>query len=365
MASFQKRGKKWQYTISHKSGPIRKGGFLTKREAQAAAAVIEAEMQKGIVPQLRKTPFAEYYFNWVKLYKKEIADITLKRYFDTHRAILKYFGDRSIQDIKRPDYQAFLNEYGSKLSKESTRKVHVHCRQCVLDAVDEGFALSDFTRKAVIAGHTNVKRPEDKHLDYQESQMLMAELQVRMKKSKSLVYHFLMLALVTGMRYSELAALKRSKFNFKNDIVRINESWDSNKGKAKPVKTKRSNRLVKVDRPTMNDFETLFEETPPHISGLVFYSPHGKNQVLTNEAVNKTLKKLLKELGLKEITLHGLRHTHCSVLLYQRATPLYVSERMGHASVDTTMRFYSHVIEELREEDTQIAVDTFGNMRAV
>lgn len=41
MASFTKRGKTWQYTVNHyedgKRKPIVKGGFITKKEAQAAA----------------------------------------------------------------------------------------------------------------------------------------------------------------------------------------------------------------------------------------------------------------------------------------------------------------------------------------
>ena len=52
MASFQKRGKTWQYTISRvidgKSKPIRKGGFKTKKEAQVAAAVVESDLRYRI-----------------------------------------------------------------------------------------------------------------------------------------------------------------------------------------------------------------------------------------------------------------------------------------------------------------------------
>src|SRR5690606_14474757 len=55
MASFQNRGTKkkpsWQYTISRmvngKPAPIRKGGFKTKAEAEAAAAEIEQQLRKG------------------------------------------------------------------------------------------------------------------------------------------------------------------------------------------------------------------------------------------------------------------------------------------------------------------------------
>lgn len=47
MASFQKRGKTWQYCVSAKPKPIRKGGFATKKEAMIAAAEVEAKLSKG------------------------------------------------------------------------------------------------------------------------------------------------------------------------------------------------------------------------------------------------------------------------------------------------------------------------------
>jgi len=66
MASFQKRGKTWQYTISRmvngKSKPIRKGGFRTKKEAQIAAAEVESQLRKGLAPHLKDEPFDEYFF---------------------------------------------------------------------------------------------------------------------------------------------------------------------------------------------------------------------------------------------------------------------------------------------------------------
>ena len=50
--------------------------------------------------------------------------------------------------------------------------------------------------------------------------------------------------------------------------------------------------------------------------------------------------------------MHGLRHTHASLLLYRKDISVnYISERLGHGSVTTTLRKYAHVIRELREED--------------
>jgi len=47
--------------------------------------------------------------------------------------------------------------------------------------------------------------------------------------------------------------------------------------------------------------------------------------------------------------LHDARHTHASLLLKQNAHPKIVQERLGHASVSTTLDLYSHVVPGLQE----------------
>lgn len=87
-----------------------------------------------------------------------------------------------------------------------------------------------------------------------------------------------------------------------------------------------------------------------------------KYHVLSNAAVNKTLKNTCKDLGIKEISVHGLRHTHASILLYKRISVYYVSERLGHADIETTHEHYAHLLKELRKEDENNTTATFSKM---
>ena len=61
--------------------------------------------------------------------------------------------------------------------------------------------------------------------------------------------------------------------------------------------------------------------------------------------------------GLPKLTIHGLRHTHATILLEQGVNPKVVSERLGHASVATTMDIYSHVLPDMQEK-AALAIDT-------
>ncbi|WP_338322903.1 Arm DNA-binding domain-containing protein [Lysinibacillus halotolerans] len=98
MASYQKRGNRWYFTVSRmvdgKSKPIRKGGFRTKKEAQIAAAEIEAQLSRGLLPHLTPVPIDEYFDKWVRLYKTNISVTTRKHYEYTYKAIKEYFGSK-------------------------------------------------------------------------------------------------------------------------------------------------------------------------------------------------------------------------------------------------------------------------------
>ena len=66
--------------------------------------------------------------------------------------------------------------------------------------------------------------------------------------------------------------------------------------------------------------------------------------------MSKAFTKLVKEAGFPDLTMHGLRHTHATILLEQGVNPTVVSERLGHASVATTMDIYSHVLPDMQDE---------------
>lgn len=360
MASFQKRGKTWQYTVSAKPKPIRKGGFSTKKEAQVAAAEVEANLQKGIVPHLKLEPFDEYFESWLNLYKSNIGKNTRARYLVTLETIKKEFGGVPIQNINKRSYQAFLNEYGESKGLATSKKLNSHIRACVKEAIDEGIIRVDFTRGVTLTGN-KPKKTEDKHLNYFESKRLQKYLIKSLDPSNIMNYGILLL-LTSGIRFGELVGLTRKDFDFKNNTININKVWGYTNKMPEgfgPTKNEQSVRIIKMDNTTMNAFKDLFNSTPDNPYGLVFFSPKSKYKVISNNGMNKALKVILTSQNIEPITVHGLRHTHISVLLYRRVSVTYVSERAGHKDINTTLGTYAHVLKELREEDEQATTSIF------
>lgn len=101
----------------------------------------------------------------------------------------------------------------------------------------------------------------------------------------------------------------------------------------------------------MSVFNELFDTMPDNIHRLVFFSAQSKYKVISNVSANKALKVLCNKLNIKNISMHGLRHTKASVMLYRGISIYYVSEYLGHGDIETTMRDYAHIVKELRKED--------------
>lgn len=370
MASIQKRVGKtkttYQYVISHKSltKPMRQGGFRTKGEARAAAAEIEAKLNKGIIPFLNPQPIDEYFNNWVELYKSDRSKATLKHYVYTYNRIKEFFDSKPLQEITTNDYQKFLNQLGANRSKETVEKVHGHIRACILDALDEQIIPRDFTRKGELKYTVPAKKDSEKHLNYNESITLLKELNKRL--DLDLVYYLLLLDLVTGLRFEELVGLTFKDFNFVNNTINIDKTWGYNnrmeEGFGK-TKNEQSIRIIKVDEKTMQLFRKLFDTLSDNENHLVFYNPKSIYKVITNERANTLLKEALLDLKIRPlINVHGLRHTHGSVLLYKKADIQYVSKRLGHKDIDTTLKRYAHLLEESVAQNDQLAIETFTEM---
>ena len=78
------------------------------------------------------------------------------------------------------------------------------------------------------------------------------------------------------------------------------------------------------------------------------FSQHDGRPLLPG-TVSHVWTKLAHRSDLEGIRLHDARHTHASLMLKQGVHPKIVQERLGHASIQTTLDTYSHVAPGLQE----------------
>ena len=81
-----------------------------------------------------------------------------------------------------------------------------------------------------------------------------------------------------------------------------------------------------------------------------------------NSTVNDALKRCCKRAKIPQITIHGLRHTHASLLLFAGVSIASVAKRLGHASMTTTQKIYLHIINELENKDVDIIMRSLSSL---
>jgi integrase len=81
-----------------------------------------------------------------------------------------------------------------------------------------------------------------------------------------------------------------------------------------------------------------------------------------NSTVNDILERHCRNLNIPVISVHGLRHTHASLLLFAGVSIASVARRLGHASMTTTQKTYLHVIHELENQDIDLVMRAMSSL---
>jgi integrase len=120
----------------------------------------------------------------------------------------------------------------------------------------------------------------------------------------------LLTAVLTGMRQGELFGLQWEDIDFARHVIHVRRSlWHGTLG---APKSRRSRRAI---------------DMPP------------------------TLEEALQQL--RRIRFHDLRHTYTSLLIAHGAHPKYVQAQLGHASIQTTLDRYGHLMPQLHQAEAQ------------
>jgi len=297
--------------------------------------------------------FSEYYAHWIKVYKEgAIRSVTMQKYLMTQAWIEKLVPTLLVSDLTRTNYQQLLNDYAESHERQTTMDFHHQLKGAILDAVDEGLIDRDPTRKAIIKGRApREKKP--KYLNQFELHTLLSSLELKPVVTWE---WFILLVAKTGMRFSEALALTPKDFDFAHQALSISKTWDyKGNGGFLPTKNKSSVRKIQIDWQTVIQFSELVRnlpsEEPIFVDGAVF-----------NSTVNDILRRHCLQANVPVISIHGLRHTHASLLLFAGVSTASVARRLGHSSMTTTQKTYLHIIHELENQDVDLVMRSLSGL---
>lgn len=297
--------------------------------------------------------FCTYYSKWISIYKEgAIRKVTLDKYYMTNKWLEKLVPNLKLCELNRITYQQLLNDYAISHERQTTMDFHHQLKGAILDAVDEGLIPRDPTRKAIIKGKTPAVK-KIKYLNQFELHTLLSQLDLGATINWD---WFILLVAKTGMRFSEALAITPKDFDFSHQSVYVNKTWDyKGDGGFLPTKNKSSVRKIAIDWQTVIQFSEL-------IKGLPEDKPIFINSKIYNSTANDILARYCKKANVPEITIHGLRHTHASLLLFAGVSIASVAMRLGHSSMTTTQKTYLHIIQELENRDVDLVMRSLSGL---
>lgn len=317
-----------------------KRGFANKRDAQAWEREFLMQKQADV-----NMTFASF----VQLYEKDIKpklklNTWLSKENIIKNKILPYFAKRKLAEITARDVIDWQNEIrsltdcrGKPYSPDYLKNVHTQL-SCIFNHAIKYYGLQ--INPASKVGNMGSEQPKEMEFWTKAEYLQFLEAML----DKPLSYYAFEMLYWCGIREGELLALTPDDFDFNNNTVRINKSYQriNKQDIITSPKTKKSNRIVQ-----MPDF--LSEEIQDYLNQLYGAEPNSRIFPITKHYLKHEMQRGCKETGVKPIRIHDLRHSHISLLIDMGCTALAIADRVGHESIDITYR-YAHLFPTRQQE---------------
>ncbi|QGQ97079.1 site-specific integrase [Paenibacillus psychroresistens] len=365
------KGNAWFYTINLKvNGKYvqkRIRGFKTKKLAEAAMVEHKNDMNKGTYIQPSKTLFSEFMSDYLNDKQTTVKKQTLGIYSSlVNNHILPKLGSIELQQLTPRNIQDLYNDLSSagSLCDENIQKVH----SLINEALKKALAW-DMVSKNVASLVARPTATKKKMVVWEDE-----EMRIFLKEAKSSrFYPAYYLALVSGMRQSEILGLTWKDVDFVGNRVSITQTL-SHDGKEfnDGAKTDSGSRAVSIDSATMAVLKELkkfrveekvaagpqlYQENSLVVCTAIGTPVNPRNLLRSFEAIvakcNPVEDGKEIQIRVKKIRFHDLRHTHATMLLKQGVNVKIVSERLGHASVKITLDTYSHVLPSMQKDTAE------------
>ncbi len=325
-----------QHTITLESSGIR----AAQKEAKEKVAEYEKQRVKDSAPRKSLSRLIREYIE-----NTPTTPTTKKNYlYIVEKHIEPYFGEKKYSELTANDFSIYYKEKVEKdgLSPNSIIKHH----QIIHAAYEYAISgeLMDKNPAARAKKPRKIKREPDAYTleDYRR-------LFAAAKETK--IFPEIVLAMVYGLRRSELLGLRWSCINWSRktidvslSVTRVNNEWYLNES----MKTSGSKRRLSMSEPVEQFLRNIKikQDRNKEILG-DFYNHEFDDFICVDsfgdlilpDYITHTFTKLVKKSGLPKLTFHGLRHSFISILMDAGYNPKAIQVLSGHDVMATTMSY--------------------------
>lgn len=361
-----------QVNMPSTDGKVHRKYFYGKTRKEVADKVNElmCKLKTNTYIEPSKVTLYEWLCEWLDIYCKELRMTTFVNYETyIHKHIKNTIGGYRICDLTTVVIQQFYNEKSKNgrldgsggLSSKTMRNLHNMLHKAMSQAVNLNMIQKNPTDFVVLPKKQKV---EMRYFTVEEQKYLQDVI-----KGERLEMAIL-LDLYTGMRQGELLGLKWENVHINLDgqsfirivqtVYRMKNTDENAESKTKlcinEPKTKHSVRTIPLLPDIAKRLTDYREKQVDYLSkngfsdiGFVFTSTTGT--IIEPRDFQRDFKKILKKNGIREVNVHGLRHTFATRALESGMSVKTLSKILGHSSVGFTLDTYAHVTERLKVEE--------------
>ena len=328
-------------------------GFKTQKEAKKAERELLLSVEEnGFTDHSSKPTFKEVADMWLESYETTVKPTTYQNTRKYLNILIKdYFSDIRIESIS----VSMMQQIVLKLSKRYT------AYSLYLSVVNRVFKFAMSLGIVQANPVDRIIRPKQQPPKSEKIALTKEELNqfltLAKEHARPVLYAAWHTLAYTGLRKGELLGLEWSDIDLDNKVISVQHNLVMVNGKYRiqSPKTRKSIRKITIDDITASVLKSwkleqkkLFFKNGVKNSNIVFSGSSG--EYLDKSHFRVSLKKFLKRYDLPAITVHGLRHTHASLLFEAGVEPKTISDRLGHANIQTTLDMYTHLNDNQRSD---------------
>lgn len=342
----------WWIFINHHGKRISKKIGGNEEKAREVAKEIEARLvlgDLGVLKEKKQIPtFGEYSEKYLAFIKMNRRHSTYERYHQVLRDHIKpVFGKKPLDEISRGDVRDFIVKKSEKFKPFVFRDVLSGVFNYAID--DE---LVTVNPARGITKRLKIKRDRSEKVD-PLNEMDMGLFLETCRKEFTAFYPFFFMAARTGMRLGELLAIRWGDLDFSHKVIiggTIHDRpfiWVKRSYRRGQLTKPKNGKTRKVDMSTelktvlkrhrILEKEQALKNGMGDLPELVF---HRDGKVIEQNYIRRVFKRILAKASLRDIKLHGLRHSFASQLLSAGESPVYVMKMLGHSDIQTTVNIY-------------------------
>lgn len=339
-----------------------------EKEVKKVAEEFEARMRGGDFTAMQNITLSEFCDEYLEMSREKLGAVTHDTYSRViNRLIKPCLGHMKLNEIKPLHAQQFiklLSSKGTRVDGKGTQIAPATVKRyfTVLKSVMAKAYKLDLIEKnpteSAKLDFPEIDEPEVQIMDRDETAHMLACLEGEPLELRLLVH----VAVVTGMRRGEIAALQWKAIDFDKNTVTVSQSNYKVKGReieTKATKTRRVRKIIIPEyltdmfrqyRREQNRYKITLGDAW-HEGGWVFTQADGKPVNPTSPT--RMFDLFLKRHGIPHIKFHALRHTSATLLLSSGINIKNVASRLGHTQLSTTSR-YVHALKEIDGEAADI-----------